>query len=61
MCVGGGVVGKRRELGLIAERISARHWIADCGSGIGSCMFAHVCLYVCPSRFWNAIKAQHMR
>ena len=44
---------------IISERISARHWITDCGSGIGSCMF--VCLYVCPSRFWNAIKAQRMR
>ena len=39
---------------IIAERISARHWITDCGPGIGSCM------YVCPSRLWNAIKAQHM-
>ena len=43
----------------IAERISARHWIADCGPGIGSCMY--VCMYVCPSRFWNAIKAPRMR
>ena len=44
---------------LIAKRISMRHWIADCESGIGSYMF--VCLYVCLSRFWNAIKAQRMR
>ena len=29
---------------IIAERISARHWIADCGPGIGSCMY--VCMYV---------------
>ena len=44
---------------VIAERISARHWIADCGPGIGSCMF--VCLYICPSHFWNAIKARGIR
>ena len=29
---------------IIAERISTRHWIADCGPGIGSCMF--VCMSV---------------
>ena len=30
---------------IIAERISTRHWITDCGPGIGSCMY--VCMYVC--------------
>ena len=35
----------------IAERISAMHWIADSGPGIGS----QRCMYVCPSCFWNAI------
>ena len=30
---------------MIAEHISARHWIADYGPGIGSCMY--VCMYVC--------------
>ena len=39
---------------IIAERISARHWIADCRQ-------LYVCMYVCPSRFRNAIKAQRMR
>ena len=29
---------------VIAERISARHWITDCGPEIGSCMY--VCMYV---------------
>ena len=29
----------------IAERISMRHWITDCGPGIGSCIY--VCMYVC--------------
>ena len=29
---------------IIAERISVRHWIADSGPGIGSCV---VCMYVC--------------
>jgi hypothetical protein len=37
---------------IIAERISARHWIADSGPGIAASV---VCMYVCPSRFWNAI------
>ena len=40
---------------VIAEHISTRQWIADCGPRIGSCM------YVCPSRFWNAIKVPRMR
>ena len=31
---------------IIAERISARHWIADCGSGIGARQLYHVCMYV---------------
>ena len=31
----------------IAERISARYWIADRGPEIGSCMY--VCMYVCMS------------
>ena len=44
---------------VIAKHISARHWIVDCGPGIGSCMY--ICMYVCPSRFWNAIKAPRMR
>ena len=39
---------------IIAELISARHWIVDCGPGIGSC------IYVCPSHFWNVIKAWRM-
>ena len=43
---------------IIAKHISARHWIANCGPGIGSCMY--VCMYAYPSRFWNAIKAQRM-
>ena len=42
----------------IAKRISTRHWIADCGPRIDSCMY--VCMYVCPSHFWNAIKAPHV-
>ena len=29
---------------IIAKHISARYWIADCGPGIGSCMF--VCMSV---------------
>ena len=41
---------------IIAKRISARHWIADYRSEIGSYMF--VGLYVCPLRFWNVSKAQ---
>ena len=42
---------------IITERINARHWIADSGPGIGSCM------YVCMSvTLWNIInKALHMR
>ena len=26
---------------VIAKHISARHWIVDCGPGIGSCMYVH--------------------
>ena len=44
---------------IIAERISTRHWITNCGPGIGSCMYMYV-QYVCLSRFWNAIKAPRM-
>ena len=43
---------------IIAEGISVRHWIADCGPEIGSHMYVY--MYVCPSCFWNAIKDQHM-
>ena len=32
------------QLHIIAKHISAMHWITDCGSGIGSCMY--VCMYV---------------
>ena len=48
---------------LIAERLSARHWIAECGPRLAArvvCIYIYiyiyVCMYVCPSRFWNAIK-----
>ena len=42
---------------IIAKRISTRHWVADFGLGMGSCML--VGLYVCPLRFWNVSRAQH--
>ena len=32
------------EINIIVEHISARHWITDNESGIGSCMY--VCMYV---------------
>jgi len=39
---------------LIAERLSARHWIAERGQRWQQVLYIYI--YVCPSRFWNAIK-----